>query len=83
MTVHHEVSPDKLHTVTDITDTRHYTVHTEAGHQDTRDIRNHSYLLSSPTRQLATTSATSNGCKGGLYRAIGEAARTLNRSSAP
>ena len=45
MMVQHKADSDRLHTVVDMVDAGHYTVHTEVGHQGTPDIRNRSYIL--------------------------------------
>ena len=43
MAVYHEADSNGLHTVQDMADTAHDTVHTEAHHQGTPNIRNRSY----------------------------------------
>ena len=45
MTVVHEADSDGIHTVLEMAGAQRYTVHTEADHQGTPDIRNKTYLL--------------------------------------
>ena len=45
MTVVHEADSDGIHTVPEMAEAKRYTVHTEADHQGSPDIRKKTYLL--------------------------------------
>ena len=62
MTLQHEADSDGLHLVEGMTDTTHYTVHTEADQQGTPDI--HRAHTSCYPNQPVPNAIMSDGCKG-------------------